>query len=45
MYRIATTILLAALVGVVVGLTSDPPEGTHSTPVLQDQRIFEGVDL
>lgn len=43
MYRLAMSILLIAFVGVMVGLTSDPPDDNHATPVLQDQRTFEGA--
>lgn len=50
MHRISTAILMTALVGLIVGLTSLQSDGTRSTDddphaklINQDQRTFEGV--
>ena len=43
MYRLLTAIMLTALVGVVIGLRSNPAPDAPTGPVLQDAHSFEGV--
>lgn len=45
MHRLLSAVIAVGLLGLVAGLTLSHPDtdGAHSSPVLQEQRTFEGV--